>query len=888
MINASSLLRDLKGQKGLVAVLEADIRERIHKHSALDESLTAEWQAAKDAARTAQTLHDFKEEAVTQAAVHWILMGVFVRFLEDNGLLDRPYLSAADPQRRALALDRHETYFRAHPGNSDREYLLACFHEVANLPGMAALFDERHNPLWRLPVSGDGAMALLGFWQKVEPDTGKLARDFTDPDWDTRFLGDLYQDLSEAAQKRYALLQTPEFVEEFILDRSLEPALREFGYREVRLIDPTCGSGHFLLGAFRRLLDQWQRNEPARIRRDTVQKALDGVYGVDLNPFAVAIARFRLLIAALAASGERHLAEAPNFRFNLAVGDSLLHGPQKQADLFMDSEHFADTSLAHVYAVEDLDELNRILGQAYHAVVGNPPYITVKDAALNKAYRDRYPSCHRQYSLGVPFTERFFELATNKTDSVLETESVYGLVPKLPLGNADREAPASQADKQSLKTKGSQAGAWEPASAMEPAISSGYVGMITANSFMKREFGKKLIEQFFPRIDLTHVIDTAGAYIPGHGTPTVILLGRNRPPVISSIRTVMGIKGEPSTPANPAQGLVWSAIVNQVDNAGSESAFVSVADTPRTNFGKHPWSIGGGGAADLKEMIEEARIKLETQVDSIGFASFTGSDEVFSAPLSSFRRKQFPFTKIKDFVLGDTVRDWSINLDNSAFAPYQDDLSPMPYSPDEAWGRALWMCRTTLGGVFSFGGKTRKECGDLWWTWYRWVPGKYATPLSITFASVATHNHFVLDRGGKVFKQSAPVIKLPAGANEDEHLALLGLLNSSVACFWMKQVCHDKGNGGIGGGIASEGWERFHDFTATKLAEFPIPPSPQPFPPKNPAPLAPLPKGRGEEDNASLSPSPFRERGWGEGEIARRLDQLAQEYAACLPANLFK
>ena len=45
--------------------------------------------------------------------------------------------------------------------------------------------------------------------------------------------------------------------------------------------------------------------------------------------------------------------------------------------------------------------------------------------------------------------------------------------------------------------------------------------MITANSFMKREFGKKLIEEFFPRVDLTHVIDTSGAYIPGHGTPTV-------------------------------------------------------------------------------------------------------------------------------------------------------------------------------------------------------------------------------------------------------------------------------------------------------------------------------------------------------------------------------
>ena len=749
MINAASLLRDLKGQKGLVAVLEADIRERIHTQPALDESLTAEWQAAKDAARTAQTLHDFKEESVTQAAVHWVLMGVFVRFLEDNGLLDRPYLSAADPEWRALALDRHETYFRAHPGDSDREYLLACFHEVARLPGMAALFDERHNPLWRLPVSGDGAMALLGFWQKIEPDTGKLARDFTDPDWDTRFLGDLYQDLSEAAQKRYALLQTPEFVEEFILDRTLEPALREFGYREVRLIDPTCGSGHFLLGAFRRLLDQWQRNEPARNRRDTVQKALDGVYGVDLNPFAVAIARFRLLIAALAASDERHLAEAPNFRFNLAVGDSLLHGPQKQADLFMGSEHYADTSLAHAYAVEDLDELNRILGQSYHAVVGNPPYITVKDAALNKAYRDRYATCHMKYSLGVPFTERFFELATNKTDSVLETESVC-----------------------------------------DGLLKVGYVGMITANSFMKREFGKKLIEQFFPRIDLTHVIDTAGAYIPGHGTPTVILLGRNRPPVISSIRTVMGIKGEPSTPANPAHGLVWSAIVNQVDKAGSESAYVSVADTPRTTFAKHPWSIGGGGAADLKEAIEVAGIKkLESTVSEIGFGCVISEEEAFWD--SNAIRLAAVKSLVRPLVAGDEVRDWTISTSGNVLFPYDTKVELLP---EDQIFNALWWARTVLGARRDYGNRSYAEVGRPWWEYHQIPVERNKIPLSITFAEVATHNHFVLDRGGKVFKQTAPVIKLPAGATDDEHLALLGLLNSSVACFWLKQVCHNKGS----------------------------------------------------------------------------------------------
>ena len=72
----------------------------------------------------------------------------------------------------------------------------------------------------------------------------------------------------------------------------------------------------------------------------------------------------------------------------------------------------------------------------------------------------------------------------------------------------------------------------------------------------------------------------------------------------------MGIKGEPSTPDDPAQGLVWSAIVGQIDQAGSESEFVSVADTPRATFARHPWSIGGGGAATCKELIEETGSRL--------------------------------------------------------------------------------------------------------------------------------------------------------------------------------------------------------------------------------------------------------------------------------------
>ena len=773
MINAPQLLADLTKQ---LKRLESDLLQRIEEVQELKTSLQAEWQTARDANRCAETFETWVDQVITQAGVHWLLSCVFLRFIEDNELVARPWLGGTPASGRlALARDRHEAYFRDHPLENDRDYLLAAFREAEALPGLHSFFDEAHNPVFRLGISGEAAMALRQFWQQVDPNTGTLLHDFTDPDWNTRFLGDLYQDLSEATRKRYALLQTPEFVEEFILDRTLTPAIQEFGFREVRMIDPTCGSGHFLLGGFYRLLAEWQRNEPGRNPVDMAQKALDGVAGVDLNPFAVAISRFRLFVAALQASGVRQLANAHDFKVSVAIGDSLLHGTRfglKQSqDLFDAAESHADTGLAHAYASEDLIEVQRILGRQYHAVVGNPPYIIVKDAALNAAYRRQYASCHMKYSLGAPFTERFFELAVTAADG----------------------------------------------------RNAGYVGVITANSFMKREFGSKLIEQVLPRLDLTHVVDTSGAYIPGHGTPTVILFGRHRKPVDEGVRTVMGIKGEPSTPDDPAQGLVWQAILDQIDRAGSESDFLSVANTPRTTFAKHPWSIGGGGAADLKEAIEESSAEtFGTQTSAMGFFGISAADEIMLSDLASFIRQGVEPERLRPAVAGDEVRDWAFPTETYALFPY-DTERLLPVSQFNGMHRWLWPARTYLGSRVTFSKRTYFEEGRPWWEWHQIALDRIKTPLTITFAEIAPHNHFVLDRGGKVFNRTAPVIKLIPGTSEDEHLALIGLLNSSAVCFWLKQVSHQKQMMGGDGIRISEKSKVPYQFASTRLQALPLP-----------------------------------------------------------------
>ncbi|TXH88798.1 MAG: BREX-2 system adenine-specific DNA-methyltransferase PglX [Pseudomonas sp.] len=768
VINRATLLKNLQN---LLPHIEKDILAYSEANAELSEHLQSEYRSAVEAERTAEHFVSWREAQITQAAVAWVLTCVFVRFLEDNGLLTEPVLagSVRDVQgRNALqqAKERMVAYFNENPTFEERHYLLDMFAELEKYPVIAELLDHRHNPLWQIPVSADGAKRLIDFFQKIDADSGEILHDFTDQEWDTRFLGDLYQDLSESVRKRYALLQTPEFVESFILDYTLEPAIQTFGLPGLRLIDPTCGSGHFLLTTFERVFNQWLKREPGTNTRELAQRALDVVHGTDINPYAIAICRFRLLIAAMKASGSTKIKEAPKFKFNLACGDSLLHGRRFEWQGQGIQGGLLDEERKHVYEVEDPEKLNNILGQRYHVVVGNPPYITVKDKALNQAYRDKYPTCHRKYSLGAPFTERFFDLT--------------------------------------LWSEGNQ--------------SAGFMGMITANSFMKREFGKKLIEEYLTRKDITHVVDTSGAYIPEHGTPTVILFGRNQTPRSDLVRAVLGIRGEPGIPEDAAFGKVWSSIVELLSAPGSENEFISVVDQPRASFSTHPWSVGGGGATDLKAIIEGDHTPLSAKVTAIGFGAILGEDEAFGVPTGKLSACRFPKRR-RPLIEGDLLRDWVLQSANTVLFPYTPEIALEVDSEQEKY---LWPLRVQLWGRNTFGKLSYKDAGRHYAEYHQIPVERNKQPLSIGFAFVSTHNHFVLDRGGKVFKQSAPVIKLPLGVADADHISLLGLLNSSTACFWMKQVFHNKGGGGIGGGLASEEWEQFYEYTGTGLKGFPV------------------------------------------------------------------
>lgn len=405
-------------------------------------------------------------------------------------------------------------------------------------------------------------------------------------------------------------------------------------------------------------------------------------------------------------------------------------------------------------------------------VVGNPPYITVKDKKLNDLYRDLYNACAGKYALSVPFAQRFFELA--KTGDA-ENGRGYGVV-----------------------------------------------GQITANSFMKREFGTRLIESHFGNeVELSEVIDTSGAYIPGHGTPTVILVGKRRTGSgrSATIRTVRSVQGEPNTPEEAEEGNVWSAIVAQIDEPGTVSQWVSVDDLGREHhFGKQPWILADGGLELVEQLTQECDSRLSQVTESIGFSAITGDNDYFTFPHPAAIWLGQRNTPMRPYIAGDQVRDWASRPDATAIFP----SAATPEQRRLLERLTLWPGRIILRRSLMFS-KTKEQRGLPWSNYAFHKESRLSASLVITFPVVSTHNHFSLERAGNVFNQHAPVIQLRAGANEEEHLRLLGLLNSSTAGFWLRMACHDKGNRGGERGTGRYAWESFFEFTGTKLEEFPYP-----------------------------------------------------------------
>jgi adenine-specific DNA methylase len=214
---------------------------------------------------------------------------------------------------------------------------------------------------------------------------------------------------------------------------------------KLRILDPSCGSGSFLIGAYQFLLD-WHlqrhvRESAAARRRAPIERAADGewrltaeekkrillthIFGVDIDAQAVEVAKLSLLLKTL--EGEtRETIDAqirlfqeralPDLNGNVKCGNALI-GPDFYRSVKFDALTEDDHYRVNVFDWSGPDGFPEIMkAGGFDAVIGNPPYIRIQamkewSPLEVEEYKRRYASASKgNYDIYVVFVEKGLEL----------------------------------------------------------------------------------------------------------------------------------------------------------------------------------------------------------------------------------------------------------------------------------------------------------------------------------------------------------------------------------------------------------------------------------------------------------------------------------------------
>jgi type I restriction-modification system DNA methylase subunit len=182
----------------------------------------------------------------------------------------------------------------------------------------------------------------------------------------------------------------------------------------LRILDPACGSGSFLLGAYQRLLD-WHRDwyvgngpekhtkarrggQPALYqaahgewRLTTAERKrilLNSIFGVDIDAQAVEVTKLSLLLKVLEGETDEGLSQnlklfhdraLPDLGSNIKCGNSLIgtdYYQGRQGELFNDEEALRVNAFDWDKGFPEIFQRNN---PGFDAVIGNPPYINVEN-----------------------------------------------------------------------------------------------------------------------------------------------------------------------------------------------------------------------------------------------------------------------------------------------------------------------------------------------------------------------------------------------------------------------------------------------------------------------------------------------------------------------------
>ena len=258
-------------------------------------------------------------------------------------------------------------------------------------------------------------------------------------------------------KKAGGVFYTPTYIVEYIVRNTVERLVEGKAPKEVEkitILDPACGSGSFLLGAYQLLLD-WHRDwylnhgkkKYATGKRPALYQGMGGewrlttaerkriltnnIFGVDIDPQAVEMTKLSLILKVLEGESEQTLSSQfklfheralPDLGGNIKCGNSLIG-----SDFYQGASGvlpmFGEEERLRINMFDWEKEFPRIFSggnPGFDVVIGNPPYIRIQAlkewAPLEvEFYKKRYVSAGKgNYDIYVVFVEKGLSLLNGK------------------------------------------------------------------------------------------------------------------------------------------------------------------------------------------------------------------------------------------------------------------------------------------------------------------------------------------------------------------------------------------------------------------------------------------------------------------------------------------
>ncbi len=338
------------------------------------------------------TAHQLEQQGLEINFIHKIILrSLFLLYLEDRGATDEKLYSQIkkgtksyfdilnDPKATYQLYERLEEDFNGNVFTLEKgekisadqlQLIKKCFISGNDSTPQANLFED-----WRLFDFSIIQIELLS----------EIYENFlfkTDPD----------------LKKKTGTYYTPPALVEFILNEKLPISKTEKNYN-IKVLDPSCGSGIFLVESFKRLVKRYENQHKEKIKDFAKLKKLltDNIFGIELHPQAIKVAAFSLYLA-LIDNLEPNKTLWQKEKFQLP---NLINNPNDKSLKEQGKNLFCRDTILQNVEIENIE---------FNLVVGNPPFGTTDLLESVRSYCDKYGFAKEMV---LPFLHKATKFAPN-------------------------------------------------------------------------------------------------------------------------------------------------------------------------------------------------------------------------------------------------------------------------------------------------------------------------------------------------------------------------------------------------------------------------------------------------------------------------------------------